>query len=56
MRKLFTLIIICFSGLHGMSQQTDSVTKPKYKIAVFAPLFLDSVFKRGVYQKISNLL
>jgi len=50
-KLLFTFIIaslFCFSKSHA--QQSENNSLPKYKIAVFAPLYLDSVYKEGNYQ------
>lgn len=48
-RTLIFFIILSFSKqIHA--QQADSIALPKYKIAVFAPLYLDSVYKNDAYQ------
>lgn len=47
MRKLFLIVLIVFTGSICVTAQTDSllpVMPVKHKIAVFAPLYLDSAF------------
>jgi hypothetical protein len=48
-RILLFLTILSFSN-RSHAQDTNENTIPKYKIAVFAPLYLDSVYKNNSYQ------
>jgi hypothetical protein len=48
-RILLLFTILSFSN-RSHAQDTNENTLPKYKIAVFAPLYLDSIYKNNSYQ------
>ena len=54
-RFLHLVITICFFGSQSIAQNTFNQTKKVYKVAVFAPLYLDSVFSYSGLRSSSSI-
>jgi hypothetical protein len=53
MKKKFTLAIVLLITLFSSANlhaQTDTTVKPVYKVGIFAPLYLDSVFNKNTFR------
>ncbi|MBU3714310.1 MAG: hypothetical protein FGM46_05110 [Ferruginibacter sp.] len=46
---LFFLLCFCSISIVAKAQNTDSIILPRYKVAIFSPLYLDSVFSGNSY-------
>jgi len=52
-KKIFTLLFLLVASFSSVTlyAQTDSLTKaPAYKVGIFAPLYLDSVFTKNTFR------
>lgn len=52
-KKIFTglfLLIACFSSTKLYAQNDTAVKAPVYKVGIFAPLYLDSVFNKNTFK------
>ena len=50
MKKILSAAILLGMVMHSFGQNNNSLSGRKYKIAVFAPLYLDSVFNNNSYK------
>jgi hypothetical protein len=47
MKRIKIILIILFVVNKSFAQSNDGATMPTYKIGIFAPLYLDSIFNNG---------